>query len=169
VEPVKMILSRCEIHRGCTIEVFFGEKAGGRIPWPDPDLKPDAERDFPGSVPIQLAHLLKDGNAKARGAISTLTAEIAELRGVVPAVDKPPIEARKPASLLGSDHETDATRRGGCDEHDPAVIRNPRSLERSSRLPVGDVQHHHRLILTHVLGHILDRGASLVRHLFDLT
>ena len=39
-----MILSRCEIHRGCTIEVFFGEKAGGRIPWPDPDLKPDAER-----------------------------------------------------------------------------------------------------------------------------
>ena len=30
-----MILSRCEIHRGCTIEVFFGEKAGGRIPWPD--------------------------------------------------------------------------------------------------------------------------------------
>jgi hypothetical protein len=48
-----MILSRCEIHRGCTIEVFFGEKAGGRIPWPDPDLKPDAERDFPGSVPIR--------------------------------------------------------------------------------------------------------------------
>jgi hypothetical protein len=80
VEPVKMILSRCEIHRGCTIEVFFGEKAGGRIPWPDPDLKPDAERDFPGSVPIQLAHLLKDGNAKARRAISTLTAEIAELQ-----------------------------------------------------------------------------------------
>jgi hypothetical protein len=77
---VKMILSRCEIHRGCTIEVFFGEKAGGRIPWPDPDLKPDAERDFPGSVPIQLAHLLKDGNAKARRAISTLTAEVAELQ-----------------------------------------------------------------------------------------
>jgi hypothetical protein len=79
-EPVKIIFSRCEIHRGCTIEVFFGEKAGGRIPWPDPDLKPDAERDFPGSVPIQLAHLLKDGNAKARGAISTLTAEVAELQ-----------------------------------------------------------------------------------------
>ena len=31
-EPVKMILCRCEIHRGCIIEVFFGEKAGGRIP-----------------------------------------------------------------------------------------------------------------------------------------
>jgi hypothetical protein len=75
-----MILSRCEIHRGCTIEVFFGEKAGGRIPWPDPDLKPDAERDFPGSVPIRLAHLPKDRNAKARRAISTLTAEVAELQ-----------------------------------------------------------------------------------------
>jgi hypothetical protein len=79
-EPVKMILSRCEIHRGCTIEVFFGEKAGGRIPWPDPDLKPDAERDFPGSVPIRLMHLPKDGNAKARRAISRLTAEVAELQ-----------------------------------------------------------------------------------------
>jgi len=79
-EPVKMILSRCEIHRGCIIEVFFGEKAGGRIPWPDPDLKPDAERDFPGSVPIRLAHLPKDGNAKARRAISTLTVEVAELQ-----------------------------------------------------------------------------------------
>jgi hypothetical protein len=86
-----------------------------------------------------------------------------------PGVDKPPLEARKRASLLVSDRETDAMRRRGCDEHDPAVIRNPRSLERSSRLPVGEVQHHHRLILTHVLGHILDRGASLVRHLFDLT
>jgi hypothetical protein len=80
VEPVKMILACCQIHRGCTIEVFFGEKAGGRIPWPDPDLKPDAERDFPGSVPIRLAHLPKDGNAKARRAISTLTAEVAELQ-----------------------------------------------------------------------------------------
>ena len=75
-----MILSRCQIHRGCTIEVSFGEKAGGRIPWPDPDLKPDAERDFPGLVPIQLKHLLKDPNAKARETISELTAEVAELR-----------------------------------------------------------------------------------------
>ena len=78
--PVKMILACCQIHRGCTIEVFFGEKAGGRIPWPDPDLKPDAERDFPGLVPIQLKHLLSDGNAKAREAITALTAEVAELR-----------------------------------------------------------------------------------------
>ena len=79
-EPVKMILSRCQIHRGCTIEVFFGEKAGGRIPWPDPDLKPHAERDFPGLVPIQLQHLLRDQNVRAREAISALTAEVAELR-----------------------------------------------------------------------------------------
>ena len=75
-----MILSRCQIHRDCTIEVFFGEKADGRIPWPDPDLKPDAERDFPGLVPIQAKHLLKDRNAKARQSISALTAEVAELR-----------------------------------------------------------------------------------------
>ena len=80
VEPVKMILSRCEIHRGCIIEVFFGEKAGGRIPWPDPDLKPDAERDFPGLVPIDLKHFPKDQNVKAREAISALTVQVAELR-----------------------------------------------------------------------------------------
>ena len=80
VEPVKMILSRCQIHRGCTIEVFFGEKAGGRIPWPDPDLKPGAALYFPGLVPIQLRHLLKDQNANARKAISTLSAEVAALR-----------------------------------------------------------------------------------------
>lgn len=77
---MKMILACCQIHRGCTIEVFFGEKAGGRIPWPDPDLKPDAERDFPGLVPIQLKHLLKDRDAKARETIAALTAEVAELR-----------------------------------------------------------------------------------------
>jgi hypothetical protein len=75
-----MILSRCEIHRGCIIEVFFGEKAGDRIPWPDPDLKPDAERDFPGLVPIHLKHLPKDQNAEAREAISALTVQVAELR-----------------------------------------------------------------------------------------
>ena len=75
-----MILSCCEIHRGCTIEVFFGDKAGGRIPWPDPDLKPDAERDFPGLVPPQLRHLFNDPNAEAREAISALRAEVAELR-----------------------------------------------------------------------------------------
>jgi polyhydroxyalkanoate synthesis regulator phasin len=77
---VKMILSRCEIHRGCIIEVFFGEKAGGRIPWPDPDLKPDAERDFPGLVPNHLEHVLKEPNVKARERIGALTAEVADLR-----------------------------------------------------------------------------------------
>jgi polyhydroxyalkanoate synthesis regulator phasin len=75
-----MILSCCQIHRGCIIEVFFGEREGGRIPWPDLDLKPDAERDFPGLVPNQLKHVLKDRNAKAREAISALTAKVAELR-----------------------------------------------------------------------------------------
>jgi hypothetical protein len=75
-----MILSCCQIHRGCTIEVFFGEKAGGRIPWPDPDLRPDAERDFPGLVPNHLEHVLKEPNAKAREAIGALTAEVADLR-----------------------------------------------------------------------------------------
>jgi hypothetical protein len=84
-------------------------------------------------------------------------------------IDKPPLEVRKNASLLGSDRETDAMRRRGCDENNPTVIRDPRSLERSSRFPVGDVQHHDRLIPTHVFGHILDRGASIVRHFVDLT
>ena len=79
-QGLKMILSRCEIHRGLHHRGVRGRDAGGRIPWPDPDLKPDAERDFPGSVPIRLAHLPKDGNAKARRAISTLTAEVAELQ-----------------------------------------------------------------------------------------
>jgi hypothetical protein len=37
--------------------VFFGEEANGRIPWPDPDLKLDAERDLPGLVPIQVKHI----------------------------------------------------------------------------------------------------------------
>jgi hypothetical protein len=54
---VKMILSHCPIHRGCTIEVFFGDGAGGRIPNPHPGLNRDAERDFPGSVPIHVKHL----------------------------------------------------------------------------------------------------------------
>jgi hypothetical protein len=52
-----MILSCCAIHRSCTIEVFFGGEAECRIPWPDPDLKLDAERDFPGLVPIQVKHI----------------------------------------------------------------------------------------------------------------
>jgi hypothetical protein len=45
-----MILSCRATHRGCTIEVFFGEEADDRIPWSDPDLKLDAERDLPGLV-----------------------------------------------------------------------------------------------------------------------
>jgi hypothetical protein len=57
VDSVKMILSRCPIHRGCTIEVFFGGEADGRIPNPHPGLNRDAERDFPGLVPIQVKHL----------------------------------------------------------------------------------------------------------------
>jgi hypothetical protein len=80
VEAVKMILACCQIHRRCTIEVFFGDKAGGRIPWPDPDLKPVAQRDFPGSVPIQLRHILKDESANAREGITAITAELTELR-----------------------------------------------------------------------------------------
>ena len=80
VRRVKMILACCEIHRGCTIEVFFGEKADGRIPWPDPDLKPEAERDFPGLVPNHVKHVPMDPNAKARESIGALTAEVADLR-----------------------------------------------------------------------------------------
>jgi hypothetical protein len=61
-------------HRG-----VLRREGSGRIPWPDPNIKPDAERDFPGLVPIQLMHLPKE-NAKARGAISALMAQVAELR-----------------------------------------------------------------------------------------
>ena len=56
-EPVKMILSHCPIHRRCTIEVFFGDGADGRIPNPHPGLNRDAERDFTGLVPIEAKHL----------------------------------------------------------------------------------------------------------------
>jgi hypothetical protein len=56
-EPVKVIFSSCPIHRGCTIEVIFGEEAEGRIPFPDPALKRDAERDFQELVPIGVNHL----------------------------------------------------------------------------------------------------------------
>jgi hypothetical protein len=54
---VKIIFSSCPIHRGCTIEVSFGEEAEGRIPFPDPALRPDAERDFQELVPIGVNHL----------------------------------------------------------------------------------------------------------------
>jgi hypothetical protein len=54
---VKIIFSSCPIHRDCTIEVIFGEEAEGRIPFPDPALKRDAERDFQELVPIGVNHL----------------------------------------------------------------------------------------------------------------
>jgi len=54
---VKIIFSSCPIHPGCTIEVIFGEEAEGRIPFPDPALKRDAERDFQELVPIGVNHL----------------------------------------------------------------------------------------------------------------
>jgi hypothetical protein len=54
---VKIIFSSCPIHRDCTIEVTFGEEAEGRIPFPDPALKRDAERDFQELVPIGVNHL----------------------------------------------------------------------------------------------------------------
>ncbi len=54
---MKIIFSSCPIHRDCTIEVIFGEEAEGRIPFPDPALKRDAERDFQELVPIGVNHL----------------------------------------------------------------------------------------------------------------
>ena len=54
---MKIIFSSCPIHPGCTIEVIFGEEAEGRIPFPDPALKRDAERDFQELVPIGVNHL----------------------------------------------------------------------------------------------------------------
>jgi hypothetical protein len=61
-EPVKIIFSSCPIHRDCTIEVIFGEEAEGRIPFPDPALKRDAERDFQELVPIGVNHLGGQGS-----------------------------------------------------------------------------------------------------------
>jgi hypothetical protein len=58
------------------IEVLFGERAGDRIPWPDPDLKPDAERDFPGLVPIHLKHLPRDQNSELREDNKKLLAQL---------------------------------------------------------------------------------------------
>lgn len=54
---MKIIFSSCPIHRCCTIEVIFGEEAEGRIPFPDPALKRDAERDFQELVPIGVNHM----------------------------------------------------------------------------------------------------------------
>ena len=53
---MKCIISACPIHPGCSIQVVFGDDANERIPFPDPALKPIAERDFPELVPIQAEH-----------------------------------------------------------------------------------------------------------------
>jgi hypothetical protein len=71
---VKIIFSSCPIHRDCTIEVIFGEEAEGRIPFPDPALKRDAERDFQELVPIGVNHLGgQDGGYLGPAARSNVT------------------------------------------------------------------------------------------------
>jgi hypothetical protein len=60
---MKVILAGCPIHQGCTIQVVFGKSSGKRAPWPDPDLKPIAEREFPGLVLIEAEHLPKRSSA----------------------------------------------------------------------------------------------------------
>jgi hypothetical protein len=64
---MKFILSACPIHQGCTIQVVFGKTSERRAPWPDPDLKPIAEREFPGLVLIESEHL----DSRLRGALAT--------------------------------------------------------------------------------------------------
>lgn len=56
---VKSIISVCPIHDDCTIEVMFGDKEDGRIPFPDPGLQLMAEWDFPGLVPTGANHLTR--------------------------------------------------------------------------------------------------------------
>ena len=53
---MKYIVSTCPIHSACTIQVVFGADADERIPYPDPDLKEIAERDFPDLVPVRVQH-----------------------------------------------------------------------------------------------------------------
>lgn len=60
VRGVKYLLAACPIHRGCTIQVVFGDDTDRRIPFPDPSLKQIAEQDFPGLVPIEAEHLKSD-------------------------------------------------------------------------------------------------------------
>jgi hypothetical protein len=62
---MKFILSACPIHQGCTIQVVFGKTSGRRAPWPDPDLKPIGEREFPGLVLIEAEHLRNQRSAVA--------------------------------------------------------------------------------------------------------
>lgn len=54
---LKSIISACPIHGDCVLEVIFGPEEDGRIPFPDPALRPMAEYDFPGLVPIEARHL----------------------------------------------------------------------------------------------------------------
>jgi hypothetical protein len=56
---MKFILSACPIHQACTVQVVFGESSGRHAPWPDPDLKPIADREFPGLALIEADHLWK--------------------------------------------------------------------------------------------------------------
>jgi hypothetical protein len=56
VRGMKYTLSACPIHRGCTIELVFGDDTDRRIPLSDPTLKQIAERDFPDLVPIEAKH-----------------------------------------------------------------------------------------------------------------
>lgn len=67
VRGVKYILSACHIHRGCTIEVVFGDDTDRRIPLPDPTLKQIAERDFPDLVPIEAKHLKAKPSGRLAG------------------------------------------------------------------------------------------------------
>lgn len=57
---MRYMLSACPIHRGCTIQVVFGDDTNGRVPFPDPALKQIADEDFPGLVPIEAEHLKSD-------------------------------------------------------------------------------------------------------------
>jgi hypothetical protein len=43
--------------------VVFGKTSERRAPWPDPDLKPIAEREFPGLVLIEAEHLRRRSGA----------------------------------------------------------------------------------------------------------
>jgi hypothetical protein len=56
---MKFILSGCPVHQECTVQVIFGKSSGKHAPWPDPDLKPIAEREFPGLALIEADHLRK--------------------------------------------------------------------------------------------------------------
>ena len=73
---MKFILSACPIHQACTIQVVFGKASGRRAPWPDPDLKPVAEREFPGLALIESEHL----DTRRRGALATSTPSLPAAR-----------------------------------------------------------------------------------------